>query len=377
MDSEYDDLHSESLEDAASLESLLRGGPAPEAPSRAFAFTRADLLKVKPPDWLIEGIGEKNTLIGLFGETGGGKTFCASSMANAIVTGTPWFGHAVAQGSVFVIAGEGHNGIARRLAGWQAHTGISLREKPLYISNRSAAFLNEESAEKVTDAIAEIADQAGVKPVLIVVDTLARNYGGDENSTQDMQKFVDAMDALRHAWSATVMIVHHTGLTEKTRSRGSGALKCALDHEFQIVKHETGGIDLICHKMKEGPNAKTKHFDLVSVQAGDIQSAVLVEADAEAPRSIIKGPKLSPQKRRALDVLRDCIIDKGQKRHVRKNMPQVDCCTLEEFRSAAMLANLSAADQPDDQRRAINRVIEQLNSLNITNSYGDYIWIPD
>src|SRR4051794_31631576 len=94
----------ESYDDLISLEEALRGGRAPETPSREFAFTRADLLKVTPPDWLIEGIIEKNTLAAVFGDPGAGKSFLALSMAAAIATGTAWHGHKCASGAVFVVA---------------------------------------------------------------------------------------------------------------------------------------------------------------------------------------------------------------------------------------------------------------------------------
>lgn len=68
------------------------------------------------------------------------------------------------------------------------------------------------------------------KPQLIVVDTLARNFGeGDENNTADMNAFVAAMDDLRSRYpGSTVLVVHHTGHAEKGRSRGSMAFKGAL-----------------------------------------------------------------------------------------------------------------------------------------------------
>ena len=44
----------------------------------------------------------------------------------------------------------------------------------------------------------EAIDAVGAKPGLIVLDTLARCFGGgDENSTQDMSRFVSACDAIR------------------------------------------------------------------------------------------------------------------------------------------------------------------------------------
>ena len=59
-------------------------------------------------------------------------------------------------------------------------------------------------------------------PVLIVVDTLARNFrGGDENQTADLNQFVAMMDDLKARYaSCTILIVHHTGHGDKQRGRG-------------------------------------------------------------------------------------------------------------------------------------------------------------
>jgi hypothetical protein len=47
-----------------------------------------------------------------------------------------------------------------------------------------------------------------LQPRLIVIDTLARCFGGgDENSAQDMGKFVQACDQLRRATGAAVLAV--------------------------------------------------------------------------------------------------------------------------------------------------------------------------
>ena len=61
---------------------------------------------------------------------------------------------------------------------------------------------------------------------LVTLDTLARNMDGDENSTQDMNGFVSAVDTyIRRPYAAHVSVVHHTGWHDDKRMRGSRALE--------------------------------------------------------------------------------------------------------------------------------------------------------
>ena len=48
---------------------------------------------------------------------------------------------------------------------------------------------------------------------MIVIDTLARNFGaGNENSTEDMNRFVASIDRyLREEFGSAILLVHHTG----------------------------------------------------------------------------------------------------------------------------------------------------------------------
>ena len=76
------------------------------------------------------------------------------------------------------------------------------------------------------------ADNDGIG--MIIIDTLARNYGLNENSTEDMNKFIQRVDELKEEFNATIVIVHHTGHGSNGRARGSSVLPAALDYEFRV-----------------------------------------------------------------------------------------------------------------------------------------------
>lgn len=236
----------------------------------SFGFTRvADMLHhLKPIDWLVRGYLEADSLALLFGDPGCGKSFVAIDLACSVATGSGWHGKATTPGAVFYIAGEGHNGLARRFKAWEALNDRSLADAPLYASHRSASLYDATSAAAVSEAVQALAEASGQHPRLIVVDTLARNFGGaDENSTSDMNAFVSNLDAfLKDRFHACVLIVHHTGHADKSRARGAMALKGALDAEYQLEKGEDGLIRWNTTKMKDAEHPEPLSFRLDRVE---------------------------------------------------------------------------------------------------------------
>ena len=269
--------------------------PKVAATSRqAFTFVQVGQLQLSKPVYLIDGLIETGSMGLIFGDPGHGKSFLAVDMGLSVATGQPFHGHGTKQGSVFYIAGEGHNGLVRRFHAWAKHNGSPLDDALLFKSEGAAQFLDAVMAEAVTRAVADLAARHGA-PALIIVDTLARNFGaGDENSTAEMGKFVAAMDQLRGNWPESVLlIVHHTGHSDKGRARGAIALKGALDFEYRIEK-DGDVISLANTKMKDAEPPPQLNFNLTTVEVEETASAVLVLTDRPAPEAkMTKGNKVA------------------------------------------------------------------------------------
>ena len=140
-----------------------------------------------------------------------------------------------------------------------------------------------------------------------VIDTLARNFGGDENSATDMGKFVRNAGALRRRWNATVLIVHHSGKDGERGARGSWALKGAADAEYEVSRSaEDKLVRPIPRKMKDAEEPKPLSFELVTVPIHDdtgeqIEGAALTVVDYNAPVPV--AAKLGRQQKAVLGVL--------------------------------------------------------------------------
>ena len=110
-------------------------------------------------------------------------------MACAIATGSGWYDDFdVVQGGVFYVVGEGRFGIRRRVEAWHRDRGIPLNRNTtnLHFSRQGLNFRDPNSVEAIK---ADLRVAGYVK--LIVVDTLARSFGGgNENAPQDMSEFI-------------------------------------------------------------------------------------------------------------------------------------------------------------------------------------------
>lgn len=248
----------------------------------AFRLVRACDMEFKAPSWLVRGILEWDGTVGVFGDPAVGKTQLALGIGASVAVGCDFHGHEVKQSPVIYIAGEGGNGLRRRTRAWEIARGQSLEGAPLFMSTKATALTDMDEAEALMAEVDAVAREHGA-PGLVVVDTVARNFGpGDENSTQDMGAFIAAADRIRARYACTVLLVHHTGHGDKSRARGAMALKGALDAEYRLEKDDDGTVRMTATKMKDAAEPEPLAFriaqvelDLVDDRGEPVTSAVL------------------------------------------------------------------------------------------------------
>ncbi len=300
----------------------------------SFKLILACEMVIKEPEYLIDDILETDSLGSLFGEPSAGKSFVALSMACSVATGAAWFGHSVKKMPVIYIAGEGHNGLARRRAAWQKGNDCNIdADCPLYFSTVPARMTDEEHVKSVIDSVNGIAENHG-PPGLIVIDTLARNFGGeDENSTQAMNEFVTGCDSLRSTYNATVLVVHHSGHADKGRGRGSSVFRGALDIEYAIVQ-EMNVIRQSNTKLKDGAKPDDLFFRLNDCFVGcgesgrPITSAYLVKTDEPA-----HAMPLGENQKTAVTLLASMYKEREENLVAREMSPSLATVKVEEFKN--------------------------------------------
>ena len=348
---------------------LEKAGDCNARPS-AFHFVSVGDLSYRPPEFLVDGLIETESLGVVFGDPGSGKSFMAVDLALSVATGTQFHGRGVRQGPVFLIAGEGHNGLTRRFAAWSIYKGVSIESAPLFVSNRPAQFLDAESAATVTEAVRELAAHHG-KPALIAIDTLARNYGpGDENSTSDMSAFVAAVDNLKAEFSGcAVALVHHTGHADKKRGRGAIALKGALDWEYLVEKTDKL-IRLTSTKMKDAELPAPLAFTLESVTLRDgASSAALRETEAPSRTTRLKG-----KDQVAMTALTEALGKYGRT-DMGPDYPRgVKVVSIEQWRSACAAHELTTGSSDSAARTAFMRAKDRLIDHDLVRGFNNHFW---
>lgn len=225
-------------------------------------------INLEPPRWLIDGILPEYAMSAIVAPSYTGKSYVAVDMACAVANGTKWHDEFdVAHGNVFYVIGEGRFGIRRRVEAWHRDRGVAMNRKTtnLHFSRQGLNFRDKTSIETMKS------DMRLVKNIkLIVVDTLARSFGGgNENAPQDMGEFINSCDELMHEFGATVLIVHHVGKDAQSGARGHSSFFGALDTSMTIKKFGQHDIQLICNKQKDAPEFEKLQFAFVTLGCAD------------------------------------------------------------------------------------------------------------
>ena len=178
---------------------------------------------------VVDGMIAQGTLGMLVGADGVGKTLAAVALSCSVATGAPFLGHIIRKpGPVLYLASEGLESIRPRVAAWAKHHGKDMADLDgIHLSTIEAgtlALLNPADTQAIIDDI----DRLGIKPAMVVIDTLAMAGGlEDENSAAQMGALMANLRRIAEASGAYVMVVHHAGKGEGAKYRGSSALRAA------------------------------------------------------------------------------------------------------------------------------------------------------
>jgi len=233
------------------------------------------LLSVPDPTWIIDNWVIDDGASVWYGPAKTFKTFNVLDMALSVACGVEWRGNATVQQPVLYLLGEGmgtfkyrvHVWLAKRSEGRQARFWTIPVGVPL------------STPEGLANALAAI-DSLPVRPGMVVIDTLNRHFGpGDENSSQDMTRFVQSIDAIRAHTRAHIAIVHHSGKDAEKGARGSSALLGAVDNEFRITRIEGTQICRIeCTAARHSDEPKPMTVELVKVEVTHPESGLVMSS---------------------------------------------------------------------------------------------------
>jgi len=225
-------------------------------------------VKDEPVNWLIQDVIPEKSFVALYGPPASFKSFIAMDIAECIASGRPWLGKEInGTGPVLYIAGEGHGGIGARIAAIKQHHKTP-DSSQLYVV-RSMINLRS-SVEDFTNlilAIDELVQLIGVQLRMIVIDTLARAFGGgNENSSDDMGAFIQATGKIQNRYKCSLMLLHHAGKDTTKGLRGHSSLLGAVDTQMEIIRFpQTREGLILMSKQKDGEDGQNYGFEAIEV----------------------------------------------------------------------------------------------------------------
>jgi hypothetical protein len=232
-----------------------------------------ELMALPEPKWLLDKMVPDGLFI-VYGKPKRGKSFWALDLSLCVALGVPFHGEPVGKvGKVLYVAAEGGAASVRnRVLAWcKVHKvdPAALDGKWELIDTGIALNLPESVNEFLE------VNRDGGKRALVILDTLARNTRGDENSQKDMSATIKGCDRIREVTGAAVGLVHHEGWSAK-RIRGSSVLQGAPDAVIRIARGTDDMTTVIAEDMRESVAGKTQIFTLGEdgvlhkVAAGDV-----------------------------------------------------------------------------------------------------------
>nr|WP_246506101.1 helicase RepA family protein [Kistimonas asteriae] len=241
-------------------------------------------------DWIIKGYLPANTLGVVYGASESFKSFHVLSWAASIATGRQWNGVKCKYSPVLYVAAEGGIGASRRAKGWQITYNNDHEVDNLFAVKAPVFIGSPNQVQALINTVNEIEKETGEKISTIIIDTLARCFGGaDENKAADMNLFVAGCDKVRVETGATILVVHHTGKSAENGARGSSALRAACDFEYSIDRPEKGMLYVLkCTKVKDSEPPKAEAFQmnirhLYTDEDGDDVTTLVASTEGQEP----------------------------------------------------------------------------------------------
>lgn len=212
--------------------------PAQAPQTRALPFFAAAALDgqpIPPRAWHVADLIPAQTVTLLGGDGGTGKSLLALQLAVATATGRAWIGRPVTSGgAVYISAEDDKDELHRRIADIGCAEGIALADLDrLTLLSLAGGDALLASLDPKTGALrpsplytALDARLAEEQPALLILDTLADLYPGNENDRAQARHFIGLIRrlALRHD-CAVILLAHPSlsGLTSGSGMSGSTA----------------------------------------------------------------------------------------------------------------------------------------------------------
>lgn len=218
--------------------------------------------RVPEQEWHVEGVIPKGNVAMLGGDGATGKSLLGLQLAVATATATPWIGLPTQAGkAIFVSAEDEIDEVHRRLARIHpcleeldnlAIVPLAGKDAILAAPEGASGLLKETSLFK---AIRHII--ARHRPELLVLDTLADLFGGDEIKKVQARQFIALLRGLALEYGVTVVLLSHpsqSGMDSGAGTSGNTAWNNSVRARLYLERRITRDQDRT--KYEEDPNIR-------------------------------------------------------------------------------------------------------------------------
>jgi hypothetical protein len=236
------------------------------------------LGKAPEREWLVDQWLPRKTVTALYGDGGANKTLLALQLAHAHAVGGDWLGHHIPKGrALCVFCEDDQDEIHRRLDSIDAAAGVVLRSQvtdlalwPRTGKDTILQTFDRDNVGKLTafhQRLDRVMDE--MRPSLLVLDTAADMFGGNENIRGQVNQFLKF--GLGHfilKYETTILLLAHpslSGLSSGTGTGGSTAWNNSVRSRWYLepVKEEPDRRTLTRKKSNYAPAGNDQKIDLV------------------------------------------------------------------------------------------------------------------
>lgn len=236
-----------------------------------FVDTLAWLSEDFDTEELVEGwLPKGEALIGLFGNSGAGKTFLALDLALTLATGLPsWQGQQTLGNRLNVgyFCAEGFRNFKKRVIGWLKYHNMTPQDiaDTFHATNVTMGMDEDENLERLKVAILDSG-----RLDFIIIDTLNRYMTGNENDTADSTKMINSFGVLSKLCSCPVCYLTHKGVSKDAsdRQRGSSVWLAACDLSIDLRREKNSNRVIVEQRKNKDGECQTLYLESFSVPTG-------------------------------------------------------------------------------------------------------------
>lgn len=194
-------------------------------------FTAPDLhgKPIPPRVWHVPDLIPSNTVTLFGGDGGTGKSLCALQLAASTALGRRWLGFDVRRGkAVYLSAEDDKSELHRRLADIAQAEGVGLADlgtltlRSLAGEEALLATLEKGGPLEATPLFEAVEELLGnVRPDLLVLDTLADYFPGNENDRAQARQFIGMLRGLAIRYECAVLMLAHPSLSGMQSGSGT------------------------------------------------------------------------------------------------------------------------------------------------------------